>query len=275
MPREIESGVHRGLTGTETYAGYLSLETVLGAQHPRSDHHDEMLFIIQHQTSELWMKLVIHELEHAMAAIAQDRPEPAFKVLSRVKHVLAQLIDQWSVLATLTPTEYVAFRGVLGRASGFQSGQYRLIEFLLGNKDERVLGVFEGEPAWRERLEHALHRPSLYDELLRYLKRRGLAIPTDVTERDFSKPREPDDRVVDAFREVYTDTATNWDAYEMCEKLLDVEEQVRLWRFRHLTVVQRVIGLKTGTGGSSGVPFLRKMIDHEFFPELWRVRTAL
>lgn len=275
MPRDFESGLHTGLSGPETYAGYLRLDRVLGAQEPRSSHHDEMLFIIQHQTSELWMKLVIHELEHAMDAIARDELEPAFKVLARVKHILGQLTDQWSVLATLTPTEYVAFRSVLGRASGFQSGQYRLIEFLLGNKDARMLKVFDGEPAWRDRLEAALNRPSIYEEFLKHLSRRGLAIPTEATDRDFSTTRQANDSIVTVLRDIYASPDKQWDAYEMCEKLVDVEEQVRLWRFRHMTVVQRVIGFKTGTGGSSGVGFLRKMVDHEFFPELWRVRTEL
>ncbi|MEO0512948.1 MAG: tryptophan 2,3-dioxygenase [Planctomycetota bacterium] len=275
MPREFETGLRTGLAGRETYAGYLHLDTLLDSQHPRSAHHDEMLFIIQHQTSELWMKLVIHELEEAVRSIEADQPEPAFKVLARVKHILTQLIEQWSVLATLTPTEYGAFRGVLGHASGFQSAQYRLIEFLLGNKDARMIRVFEGEPAWKARLEDALRKPSLYDALLSYLRRRGLPIPADAVERDATVARAFDPRLVEVFKTVYTRTGEYWDAYEMCEKLVDVEEQVRLWRFRHMTVVQRVIGFKTGTGGSSGVSFLRKMIDHEFFPELWRVRTEL
>lgn len=273
--RELEAGIHTDLGGKVTYSGYLDLGRLLSAQHPRSDHHDEMLFIIQHQTSELWMKLVIHELGAAMAHIRADELEPCFKILARVKHIQHQLLSQWDVLATLTPSEYVRFRHVLGTGSGFQSAQYRQIEFMLGNKNRNMLRVHAHDPEATAALTAALEAPSIYDEFLRHLSRRGLAIPEETLTRDVSEAHEMDPRIVEVFKEIYQDPEAHWDAYEMCEKLVDVEEQFALWRFRHLKVVARVIGFKTGTGGSSGVPFLRKMIDHVFFPELWDVRTHL
>ncbi|MEQ8769963.1 MAG: tryptophan 2,3-dioxygenase [Phycisphaerales bacterium] len=275
--REFEPGVRTDLSSGMTYAGYLGLDKLLDAQHPRSSppHHDEMLFIIIHQTTELWFKLIIHELSAAVAHVRADELEPSFKILARVKHVQAQLLDQWSVLATLTPSEYSEFRGVLGSASGFQSPQYRTVEFLLGNKDERMLKLHEPDSAAHARLKSAHENPSLYDEFLRHLGRRGLPIPQEVLSRDVTQRHESHPGVVEAMRLVYADPKKNWDAYEMCEKLVDLEEQYALWRFRHMKVVERVIGYKTGTGGSSGVPFLRKVIDHRFFPELWEVRTHL
>ncbi len=278
MPRrDLEPGIHTDLSHRLTYAGYLGLDKILDAQHPLSDpaHHDEMLFIIQHQTSELWFKLLIHELRAAMESIRNDNLEPCFKILARVKHIQSQLTSQWSVLATLTPTEYLQFRSSLGSASGFQSPQYRLVEFLLGNKDDQLLRVHAHDPYWHAQLQTALAEPSLYDEFLRYLARHGHDIPADILERDFTQPRESDPRIVAAFTRIYRDVKNHWDAYEMAEKLLDVDEQFALWRFRHLKVVQRIIGMKTGTGGSSGAPFLRRLIDHVFFPELWAVRTEL
>ncbi len=275
--REFEPGVRTDLSEGMTYAGYLGLDKLLDAQHPRSSpvHHDEMLFIIIHQTTELWFKLIIHELSAAIAHVRADELEPSFKILARVKHVQAQLLDQWSVLATLTPSEYSEFRGVLGSASGFQSPQYRTVEFLLGNKDGRMLKLHEPNSAAHAILKRAYDDPSLYDEFLRHLARRGLPIPREILDRDVTQRHESHPGVVEAMRLIYADPKANWDAYEMCEKLVDLEEQYALWRFRHMKVVERVIGYKTGTGGSSGVPFLRKVIDHRFFPELWEVRTHL
>ncbi len=275
MPRDFEPTLHTDLRNEMTYSGYLGLDTLLSSQHPRSDHHDEMLFIIIHQTTELWFKLIIHELAAVLDHIARDELEPAFKILARVKHIFSQLIDQWSVLATLTPSEYVQFRHVLGRASGFQSVQYRTVEFMLGNKDRRMMKVHAHDPAGAAQLQAALDAPSIYDAFLAHLARRGLPVPKEVLDRDITTPHEKHPGVTAVFKSIYSGTAANWDAYEMCEKLVDLEEQIALWRFRHLKVVMRVIGFKTGTGGSSGANFLRQMIDHEFFPELWAVRTEL
>ncbi|MEJ2514250.1 MAG: tryptophan 2,3-dioxygenase family protein [Gammaproteobacteria bacterium] len=275
--REMESGIHRDLKNRLTYSGYLCLDRVLGAQRPLSDppHHDEMLFIVQHQVAELWMRLVIHELEAAIDHVKADRLAPCFKILARAKLVQQQLFNQWAVLETLTPTEYVQFRHVLGPASGFQSFQFRLLEFLLGNKDGSYLAVFAHDPAARERLEAALNAPSLYDEFLRYLARRGLPVPEERVERDWSQPYEAHPGVVGALRIIYADPERHWDAYDMCEKLVDLEENFQLWRFRHLKTVERIIGFKKGTGGSSGVNFLRQAIDIRLFPELIDVRTVI
>jgi tryptophan 2,3-dioxygenase len=273
-----EPGIRTDLSGQLTYGSYLMLERVLSSQRPVSSppHHDEMLFIIQHQTSELWMKLLVHELKAAIEHVRRDELEPVFKILSRVKHVQAQLFNQWAVLETLTPTEYAQFRHLLGPASGFQSFQYRQIEFLLGNKDDFTLRVHRHTPEIFAELE-AVHRaPSLYDEYLRHLKRRGFDIPSDVADRDWTKQRAGSDpRVVAVFKRIYENPDSHWDDYEMAEKLVDVEEQFQLWRFRHMKTVERIIGYKTGTGGSSGVAFLRKALDLVFFPELWEVRTHI
>ncbi|MFN0131139.1 MAG: tryptophan 2,3-dioxygenase [Phycisphaerales bacterium] len=275
--RELEPGIRTDLADRMTYAGYLDLERLLSAQHPLSSppHHDEMLFIIQHQTSELWFKLVIHELRAALGHIARDEIEPCFKIIARVKNIQAQLYNQWAVLATLTPTEYAEFRGVLGPASGFQSAQYRVVEFMLGAKDERMLAFHAHRASDHDELKRALATPSLYDEFMRYLARRGLPIPEAVLSRDVTKPWVASAEVVSAIKQVYDRPAEWWDAYEMCEKLVDLDEQFSLWRFRHMKTVERIIGFKPGTGGSSGVPFLRKLIEHEFFPELWQVRTLI
>jgi tryptophan 2,3-dioxygenase len=275
--RAFEKGIHTDFEGRLTYASYLRLDRVLDAQRPLSspEHHDEMLFIIQHQTSELWMKLIIHELNEAIDLVQADRLEPSFKVLARVKHIQQQLFSQWAVLETLTPTEYAQFRGVLGRASGFQSHQYRMIEFLLGNKDANALRVFAHDPRVHGPLDAALRSPSLYDEFLRLLHRRGMAIPADVVERDWATPREPSPGVVAALKEIYDHPEARWDAYEMAEKLVDIEESFALWRYRHMKTVERIIGFKRGTGGSSGVAFLRAAIDTRLFPELWDVRTEI
>lgn len=277
MPRDIEPTIVTDHADRMTYSGYLGLEKILDAQHPLSEpaHHDEMLFIIVHQTMELWLKQVIHELTAAIQAVQAGELEPCFKILARVKHVQSVMLDQWSVLATLTPSEYTQFRGVLGTASGFQSVQYRLVEFLLGNKDERLVNMHRHDPEATRRLEAALRSPGIYDAFLRHLADRGLPVPAEVLSRDLTKPHESHPGVVEVFKTVYQDPASHWDAYEMAEKLVDVEEQFGMWRYRHMRVVERIIGYKTGTGGSSGVPFLRQMIDHRFFPELLEVRTAL
>ena len=278
MPyRELESGTHTDLAGRTTYDGYLCLEQLLSAQKPLSSpvHHDEMLFIIQHQVTELWFKLIVHELRAAIGHIERDELEPCFKILSRVKHIQQQVFNQWAVLETLTPTEYVQFRHVLGPASGFQSVQYRMVEFLLGNKDGPMLKVHKYHPEQFAALEAILKQPSLYDHFLRYLARHGHAIPIDVLERDVTEPHRMRPEIVEVFRRIYTEPEGHWDAYEMAEKLIDVDQSFSLWRYRHLKTVTRVIGMKRGTGGTSGAPFLRKVIDHVFFPELWEVRTVL
>jgi tryptophan 2,3-dioxygenase len=273
----LDEGVVTDFRDRMTYAGYLQLGRLLSAQVPLSNppHHDEMLFIIQHQTSELWFKLILHELRAALAHVQRDELEPVFKILARVKHIQAQLVSQWAVLATLTPSEYGEFRHVLGPASGFQSVQHRLIEFMLGNKDRRMLAVHEHDSGGHAQLEQALRAPTLYDEFLRHLARRGKPIPAAVLQRDVTEPHRGDPGVRAVIREIYEKPEQNWDAYEMCEKLIDVDEQFALWRFRHLKVVQRIIGWKRGTGGTSGVDYLKTLVDALLFPDLWDVRTEL
>ena len=275
--RQVEEGVTRDLRGRLTYAGYLDLEKLLDAQHPLSDpeHHDELLFIIQHQTSELWMRLIIHELAEVLSRLAVDDLGPAQKGLARVKQIQRQLFEQWGVLSTLTPSEYVKFRDVLGPASGFQSLQYRIIEFQLGNKNRDMLAVFRHDEAAYARLERVLEAPSLYDEFLRHLARRDYAVPADCIERDFSEPHRRREDLLPVFKAIYDAPKRDWEAYEMCEALVDVEESFQLWRFRHMKTVERIIGYKRGTGGSSGVGFLRAALDLTFFPELLDVRTEI
>ncbi len=278
MPkRELESGIHRDFSDRLTYTGYLGLEEVLTSQRPLSDppHHDEMLFIIQHQISELWLKLVLHELEAAIRFVQTDDLEPCFKMLARVKQVQIQLFNQWAVLETLTPSEYTQFRSVLGHASGFQSPQYRRLEFMLGNKNADMLQLFGHDDVVHAQLKKTLESPSLYDEFLRYLERRGFAVPAECVDRDWSLPYEASPGVVAVIKEIYEDTSGYWEAYNMCEKLVDVEENFQLWRFRHMKTVERIIGYKPGTGGSSGVAFLKQALDIRFFPELFDVRTEL
>jgi tryptophan 2,3-dioxygenase len=253
----------------------LQLDRLLGAQHPRTQQHDEMLFIIQHQTSELWMKLLLHELDRALALVKQDQLEACFKIFARVAHIQRMLFEQWAVLETMTPSEYSQFRGALGRASGFQSYQYRALEFMLGNKERAHLLPHRGDAEVHRWLEARLEQPSLYDEFLRYLKRHGHLVPDDRVERDFTQPYEKSEGVVSVFRRIYQSPEACWAGYEMAEKLVDVEERFQLWRFRHLKTVHRIIGHKPGTGGSSGVGFLKKALDLTFFPELWDVRTEL
>lgn len=275
--RPLEPGIVTDFSHRMSYAGYLCLPELLAAQRPLSqpEHHDEMLFIIQHQVSELWIKQLIHELAAAMRFVRQDQLDPCFKILSRAKLIQMQLFDQWAVLETLTPSEYMEFRGVLGHASGFQSYQYRKLEFLLGNKNREALKVFEHDAAIHAELLAALEAPSLYDEFLRHLARRGLAVPKECVERDWSLPHRKNEALVEVFREIYEHPRGHWDAYEMCEKLMDVEEYFQLWRFRHMKTVERIIGFRQGTGGSSGVGFLRQALELTFFPELLAVRTGL
>ncbi|MCW2925077.1 MAG: Tryptophan 2,3-dioxygenase [Thermoleophilia bacterium] len=276
MP-EYETSIVTDLEHRETYGDYLRLDLLLAAQQPRSNpaHHDELLFIIQHQTSELWMKLMIHELREVVAWIRRDNLEPSFKIFARVGAIQRMLFDQWGVLETLTPNEYVQFRGALGTASGIQSPQYRAIEFLMGNKDVRMLGPHRHDPVAHAELEAHLHEPSVYDEFLAYLHRRGAPVPEECLHRDWTQPYQSVPGLVDVFRTIYEDPHSHWDEFEMCEKLVDVEERFRLWRFRHVMTVQRIIGFKRGTGGSSGVGFLWKALDYTYFPELWDVRTVL
>ena len=275
--REIESGIRTDLTGTMDYQSYLGLDKILQAQHPLSDppHHDELLFIIQHQTAELWFKLIIHELKAAIAHLDADQPSPCLKVLARVKMIQNQLFDQWAVLETLTPTEYVQFRHVLGSASGFQSFQYRTVEFLLGNKDRAVLPLFAHQPEVQASLRQLLESPSVYDAFVRWLARRGFELEHALVERDFSEPRPFSDALVEILVGIYRDPERCWSEYALCERLVDVEESFQLWRFRHLKSVERIIGHKRGTGGSSGVGFLERALAQRFFPELLEVRTQL
>jgi len=277
----LETGIVTDFRDRLTYAGYLRLDRLLSAQQPLSGtaeeppRHDEMLFIIQHQTSELWMKLMIHELRAAIGYVQADQLAASFKTLARIKLIQKQLFEQWAVLETLTPSEYETFRPVLGQSSGFQSPQYRAIEFLLGNKSAVSLEVFRHDAATFAELEALLRVPSLYDEFLRHLARRGLPVPRASVERDFTQPYRRNPELVPVLKTIYDDPLHWWDAYDMCEKLLDVEEGFQLWRFRHLKTVERIIGHKSGTGGSSGVPFLKKALEQTFFPELIDVRTAI
>ncbi len=275
--RPIEPGVHRDLRDRTTYAGYLCLDDLLSCQKPvsGSGHHDEMLFIIQHQTTELWLKLLIHELTAAIRLVAADEMPPALKCLARVKHIQRQMFEQWAVLATLTPIEYAKFRGDLGHASGFQSVQYRTVELLLGNKNAEMLDVFAHDPVSAEGLRAVLESPSLYDEFLRYLARHGHAVPSALLERDWAKPYQENAELVPVLKAIYEDPQRNWEAYEACEELVDIEESFQLWRFRHVKTVERIIGYKRGTGGSSGVSFLRSALDLTFFPEILAVRTEV
>jgi len=275
--RELDKEIEMDLGGKLTYGAYLQLDALLSAQKPLSDppHHDEYLFIIQHQVAELWMKLIIHELQQACRHVAGDDLRHAFKGLARVKQIQEQLIAQWAVLETLTPYEYHQFRPVLENASGFQSYQYRALEFLLNNKDEVLLKAHRHNAAVHEWLEGILRAPSIYDEFLRYLSRHGFTVPESRIERDFSQPYEAHSGVTTVFRTIYEQAARYFDEYEMCEKLVDVEVNLQRWRFRHLCAVERIIGHKRGTGGSSGVDFLRRALDLRSFPELIDVRTEI
>jgi tryptophan 2,3-dioxygenase len=273
----IEAGIRLDFREEMSYGDYLHLDELLSAQHPRSRPaaHDELLFIIQHQTSELWLKLLLHELVGARAGLRADDIGLALKRLARVKGILHTLTDQWTILATLTPSEYLSFRDSLASSSGFQSFQYRAVEFILGNKNARMLEMFSRDAAAHALLTELLNSPTLYDEFLGYLSRHGHPLPAAITERDVTQPHVFTPELVDIFKVIYDDPAANWDLYEGCEALVDVEDAFQFWRFRHLKTVERMIGGKTGTGGSSGATFLRKALDRTFFPELYSVRTAL
>lgn len=270
-----KEGAQMVFDGRMSYADYLHLDQVLTAQQPLTGAHDEMLFIIQHHTSELWMRLAIHELTAARQAIAADDPSPAFKMLARVARVFEQLNNAWDVLRTMTPSDYTAFRASLGQSSGFQSWQYRQIEFMVGNRNRAMLRPHAHRPEIVTALEAELARPSLYDEALRLVARSGIAVPDAVLSRDVSQPYASSDGVVEAWRQVYLAPAEHWALYELAEKLVDFEDYFRRWRFNHVTTVERVIGFKRGTGGTGGVSYLKRMLEVELFPELWRVRTVL
>ncbi len=275
--RKLEKTIHKDLSRDDDYTGYLGLDRLLSAQVPLSDppHHDEMLFIIQHQVAELWIKLLIHEVQGAISLIRADDVRPAIKNLARVRHIQSQMYNQWNVLDTLTPSEYSEFRHVFGRASGFQSAQYRIFEFVLGNKNSKMLPFHEHQPEWHAKLVDALEAPSLYDEVLLHLSRSGMPVPKQAIERDFSEQREPDPEVIAVLKLIYESPREYWDIYETCEALMDIGNNFQFWRFHHLKTVERIIGHKPGTGGSSGVSFLKKAIDIEFFPELIQVRTEI
>jgi len=270
-----EEGAQLDFQSDMSYGDYLHLDQVLTAQHPLSPDHNEMLFIVQHQTSELWMKLMLHELRAAVAAIAADELGTAFKMMARVSRIMEQLVHAWDVLATMTPSEYSAIRPYLAASSGFQSWQYRCIEFAMGNKNAAMLKPHAHRPDLLAQVEQAAGLPSLYDESLRLLARRGLAIPADYLERDWTQPYAESTAVRDAWLVVYRDPQQHWDLYQLGEELTDLEDAFRLWRFRHLTTVQRIIGFKRGTGGTGGVSYLRKMLDTVLFPEVWALRTEL
>ncbi|HTR84161.1 MAG TPA: tryptophan 2,3-dioxygenase [Reyranella sp.] len=263
------------MSRTMSYGDYLQLDMLLNAQKTLSPAHDEMLFIIQHQTSELWMKLMVHELTAAKRCIADDQLGNAFKMLARVSRILEQLVHAWDVLSTMTPPEYTAIRPYLGQSSGFQSYQYRSIEYLLGNKNAVMLKPHEHRPDLLALVRTVYEAPSLYDEALRLLARRGLPVPKSHTERDWTQPYVESDEVEQAWLEVYREPQTHFDLYQLGEELMDLEDAFRVWRFRHVTTVERLIGLKRGTGGTGGVGYLRRMLDVVLFPELWRLRTDL
>ena len=275
--RDLETGIRRDFSRSMSYGDYLRLDVLLSAQQPLSDppQHDELLFIVQHQTSELWLKLLVHELRSARALLRTDDLAPALKRMARIKHIQHTLTEQWSVLATLTPSEYAEIRPFLASSSGFQSAQYREVEFLLGNKNADMVKVFAHDEGTRDTLATLLGEPSLYDEFLGHLSRQGYAVPQRLLERDWTRTHSLDDELVDLLAGVYADPAAHWGVYETCEELVDIEDAFQQWRFRHLQVVQRVIGHKVGTGGSSGVDFLRRALDLTFFPELYEVRTRI
>lgn len=268
-------GAQLDFSAEMSYGDYLHLDAVLNAQHPLSPDHNEMLFIVQHQTSELWMKLMLHELHAAIRHIASDQLSPAFKELARVSKIMEQLVHAWDVLATMTPPEYSAIRPYLAKSSGFQSWQYRCIEFSLGNKNAQMLKPHSHRPDLLAHVEAAWRAPSLYDEALRLLARRGLPVPATHTTRDWTQPYAESDGVEAAWLQVYRAPDAHWDLYQLGEELTDLEDAFRLWRFRHVTTVERVIGFKRGTGGTGGVSYLRKMLDVVLFPEIWKLRTNL
>jgi tryptophan 2,3-dioxygenase len=267
--------IHWDPEGGMTYGSYLELDRILNAQNPVSKCHDEMLFVIIHQVTELWMKLSLHELSGVLRQIQSGDLGPAFKMLARVARIQGQLILSWDVLSTMTPLDYASFRDELQQSSGFQSYQYRTLEFTLGNKNRALIEVHRGTPAIYEQLKETLEKPSVYDETLRLLARRGFEIPSSHVERDWSEPYEPSPEVEAAWLKVYRDVDTYWDFYELAEKFVDLEQKFQQWRFAHMKTVERIIGQKRGTGGSSGVSYLKKALNLTFFPELWSVRTSI
>ncbi|MBL8271115.1 tryptophan 2,3-dioxygenase [Steroidobacter sp.] len=267
--------VHWDLGESKSYGEYLCLNQLLSAQQPVSFEHDEMLFIIIHQASELWMKLCLHELTAAREHIRRDDLGPSFKMLTRVSRIQQQLVQSWDVLATMTPAEYSLFRNQLGRGSGFQSVQYRLLEFIIGNKNADAIEVHGRDPAAYEDLQRMLQSPSIYDETLRLLSRRGFEIPDEYLDRDWSRPYQPSKQVAAAWLAVYHSVDDNWDLYDLAEKLVDLDHKFQTWRFSHMKTVERIIGYKRGTGGTGGVSYLNKALDLRFFPELWTIRTSM
>jgi tryptophan 2,3-dioxygenase len=267
--------VHWDFREKMSYADYLGLENLLACQRPLSGQHDETLFIVIHQASELWIKLCLHEIAQACRQIRKDDLGPAFKMMARVARVQANLIQSWEILSTMTPFDYASFRADLGQSSGFQSFQYRMLEFRLGNKNRKMATVFDSHPAIAAQVQAALDEPSLYDESLALLARRGFPVPKDILERDFADAYVSDPRVTEAWRLVYRDVDTHWDLYELAEKLVDLEYRFHLWRYSHMKTVERIIGSKPGTGGTSGVSYLNKALSLRFYPELWDVRTEI
>lgn len=270
-----EKNIRTDFKESMTYGEYLHLDQLLTAQDGVSGHHDETLFIVIHQVSELWMKLILHELRAAIRSIEADDLQPAFKQMARVSKIQSQIINGWDVLATMTPAEYMEFRDDLGNASGFQSYQYRMIEFALGYKTKHVLKIYEKDPALLEELTTAFNAPGLYDAAIQKLARSGFAIDKEILERDITTVYESNDSVKEAWKAVYRDVETHWELYQMAEKLVDIEDWLQQWRFRHMKTVERIIGFKQGTGGSSGVHYLKKVLDQYFFPELWEIRTEI
>jgi len=267
--------VHWDLTEALSYGQYLHLDKLLGAQRPLSFHHDEMLFVMIHQVSELWMKLCLHELTATIACVRRDDLGPTFKMLERVSTIQEQLLHSWDVLATITPSDYSSFRNALGKSSGFQSWQYRTLEFVIGNKNAAMIKVFESDPTAHENLERALRAPSLYDEVLLLLSRRGFDLPPQAIDRDFSEPYQASKQVAAAWLSVYHNSEKEWDLYQLAERLVDLDYKFQLWRFAHVKTVERIIGFKRGTGGTGGVSYLTKALELKFFPELWTIRTSM
>ena len=267
--------IHWELGSSLSYGEYLQLDKVLDAQKPLTYEHDEMMFIIVHQSSELWMRLMLHELRGVLECVRRDDLDPSFKMLARVTHVQTQLIATWDVLSTMTPSEYSAFRNALGRSSGFQSVQYRMLEFMLGNKHPQMVDVHKRDPKAHAALQSTLEAPSLYDEVLWLLSRRGYGIPEDYLTRDFTEPYVASKQVAGAWLGVYHNAEKDWDLYELAERLVDLDQKFQLWRCHHLKTVERIIGYKPGTGGTGGVSYLAKALELKFFPELWTIRTSM
>jgi tryptophan 2,3-dioxygenase len=267
--------IHWELGSSLSYGEYLQLDKILDSQKPLTYEHDEMMFIIVHQSSELWMRLMLHELRGVLECVRRDNLDPSFKMLTRVSHVQTQLIATWDVLSTMTPSEYSAFRNALGRSSGFQSVQYRVLEFMLGNKHPQMVDVHKRDPKAFAQLQSTLEAPSLYDEVLRLLSRRGYGIPEDYLARDFKQPYAASKQVAGAWLGVYHNAEKDWDLYELAERLVDLDQKFQLWRCHHLKTVERIIGYKPGTGGTGGVSYLAKALELKFFPELWTIRTSM